>query len=113
MDIVNRHIVYCHIGIVYRRVDVVTCSSSHSATFRVTVNKSKPALYKVLIHCNSSQKQLYLSNEMSASVIKVGVVYMSIHVLRHWKEELAWAIDKWFQVISNKMLFKTVMWLRN
>ena len=38
----------------------------------------------------------------------------------HWsmcikalKEELAWAIDKQLQVTSNKMLFKTVLPLRN
>ena len=35
------------------------------------------------------------------------------HVLRHVKEELAWAIDKRFQVNSNKMLFKTVIPLKN
>ena len=29
------------------------------------------------------------------------------------KEELAWAIDKHLQVISNKMLFKIVIPLRN
>ena len=27
-------------------------------------------------------------------------------------KELCWAIDKWLQVISNKMLFKTAMPLR-
>ena len=29
------------------------------------------------------------------------------------KEELAWAIDKRLQVVNNKMLFKTVIPLRN
>ena len=29
------------------------------------------------------------------------------------KEELAWAIDKWLRVISNKMLFKAVIPLRS
>ena len=33
---------------------------------------------------------------------------MGVHILRHLKERLAWATDKWFQVISNIMLFKTV-----
>ena len=37
------------------------------------------------------------------SVIKVGVAYVNIHILRHLKEELAWAIDKCLQVISNIM----------
>ena len=38
---------------------------------------------------------------------------MNICVLRHLKEELAWAIDKQLQVVSNTMLFKTVIPLRN
>ena len=28
---------YCHIIIAYRRIDIVTCSSLHSTTFRATV----------------------------------------------------------------------------
>ena len=35
----------------------------------------------------------------------VGVVYVNMRVSRHLKTELAWAIDKQFQVTSNKMLF--------
>ena len=35
------------------------------------------------------------------------------NVLRSLKEELAWATDKWLQVISNIILFKTVIPLRN
>ena len=45
--------------------------------------------------------------------IKVGVAYMNICVLKWLKEELAWAIDKRLLVISNKMLFKRVVPLRN
>ena len=45
--------------------------------------------------------------------IKVGVAYMNVCVSKQLKEELAWAIDKWLRVISNKMLFKTVVPLRN
>ena len=48
----------------------------------------------------------------SASFIKVGVAYVNVHVLRHLKEELAWATDKWLWVISNTVLFKTVTPLR-
>ena len=33
----------------------------------------------------------------SASVIKVGVVYVNIHVSRYLKEELPWAIDNGFR----------------
>ena len=38
VEIVNHHIdiVYCHIVDVYRRIDVVTYSSSHSTTLRAT-----------------------------------------------------------------------------
>ena len=38
---------------------------------------------------------------------------MNIHVMKHLKEELAWAIDKRLQVIGNKMFFETVIPLRN
>ena len=37
----------------------------------------------------------------STSVIKVGVTYMGIHVLRCLNEELTWIIDKELQAISN------------
>ena len=43
------------------------------------------------------------------SVIKVGVAYVGVHILRHLKEDLAWAVDKQVQVITvynNIMLFK-------
>ena len=39
--------------------------------------------------------------------MKVGVVDVDIHVSSHLKEELAWAVDKWFRVIS------TIMYLKN
>ena len=44
---------------------------------------------------------------------KVGVASVNIHVSRRLKEELAWVIDKRLWVISNKILFKTVVPLRN
>ena len=39
------------------------------------------------------------------------MVYVGIRVLRHLKEELAWAIDRQFWVISNITLFETVIQL--
>ena len=30
----------------------------------------------------------------SSSVIRVGVAYVNVNVLRYFKEELAWAVDK-------------------
>ena len=38
---------------------------------------------------------------------------MNVRVSKCLKEELDWAKDKWLQVISNKMVFKTVIPLRN
>ena len=43
-------------------------------------------------------------------MIKVGVAYVNVCILR---EEVAWSIDKWLHVISNEVLFKTVIPLRN
>ena len=40
----------------------------------------------------------------SASVIRVGVAYMNVHVSRHLKEELSWPIDKQLWLIINTML---------
>ena len=37
---------------------------------------------------------------------------MNVCVSRSVKGELSWAIDKWPQVISNTMLFKTVIPLK-
>ena len=55
------------------------------------LNKSKLALCKAWIHFNS---QLHISNKTErASVIKVGMACVGVHVLRHIKEELAWATD--------------------
>ena len=38
---------------------------------------------------------------------------MNVRVLKGLKEELAWAIDKQLQLISNKILFKIIIPLRN
>ena len=43
----------------------------------------------------------------------VGMLYVNVHVSTHLKQELAWAIDKWLWLISNTMLFKTVIPLKN
>ena len=45
-------------------------------------------------------------------VVRVGVVYVNVHISRGLKEELAWAIDKRLQLIINIMLIKTVIPLR-
>ena len=39
----------------------------------------------------------------------MGVAYVNVRVSKSLKEELAWAIDKRLRVVSNKMLFKTVI----
>ena len=38
--------------------------------------------------------------------MKAGVVDINVRVSSHFKEELAWAVDKWLRVISTMMLFK-------
>ena len=56
---------------------------------------------------------LYLSNtRQSALVIMVGVAYVNVCIVRHLKEELAWAMDKRLWLIINAILFKTVIPLR-
>ena len=42
----------------------------------------------------------------SASVIRVGVVDVGVHISIHVKEEMTWAVDKWLRIISSIMLFK-------
>ena len=37
---------------------------------------------------------------------------MNVHTLGYLKEELPWPIDKWLQLISNVMLFKTFIPLK-
>ena len=49
----------------------------------------------------------------SASVIRVGVANVNMHVSRHLKEELAWAIDKPLQLIINTILFKNSYTTKN
>ena len=42
----------------------------------------------------------YVSNRMNHLNYKVSVVYMGVvYILRHFKEEVAWATDKCLQVI--------------
>ena len=41
------------------------------------------------------------------------MAYVNLRISRRLKEELAWVIDKRLRAISNKMLFNTVVPLRN
>ena len=43
----------------------------------------------------------------------MGVAYVKVLESKSLKEEMAWAIDKLLRVVNNKMLFKTVIPLRN
>ena len=49
----------------------------------------------------------------SSSVIKVGVVCINVHILRHLLKELAIAVDTWLHIISYIILFITVYHLKN
>ena len=70
-------------------------------------------LHKLLLHFYNHLKQLYISSKTGSSVIKVSVAYVYVPISRCLKQELAWATDKLLWVISNIMLFKTVIPLRN
>ena len=76
-------------------------------------NKSKLLLYKPLLCLYSHLKQPYISNKTKRFSHKGGWVCVGVHVSKRLEEELAWATYKRFQVISNIMLFKTVISLRN
>ena len=43
----------------------------------------------------------------------MGVAYVNVHLSRHVKEELAWAVDKWLQVISNTNVIKNSYTTKN
>ena len=71
-----------------------------------------PNLIRVSYHCiscyfhiNSCLKQLYISSKTEHFSYNGGC---GIHVLRCLIGELAWAVNKRLQFISNKMLPKTV-----
>ena len=74
---------------------------------------------RIEMHCRSQPNksyfysQLYISNKMERLSYKgVCGVCGSTHI-EAFKEEVAWATDKRLRVISNIMLFKTVIPLRN
>ena len=54
-----------------------------------------------------------MSNKTERFIYKGGCVVRGRTSIKVIKEELAWAIDKWLQVISNIMFFKSVIPLRN
>ena len=82
-------------------------------TCRSQPNKSKLALYNPLLHFYSHIKQLYISNKTERFSYKGGCVVCGSTHIKAFKEELAWATHKWFWLISNIMLFITVVPLRN
>ena len=92
------------VGIVMRR------GLRIEARHRNQTNKSKLALYKPLLRLYSHLKQPPISNKTKHFGYKGGCgVCVGVHVSRHLKEELAWATYRWLQVLSNIMLFKTVI----
>ena len=72
-------------------------------------NESKLALYKPLLHLYSHLTHLYISIKTKRFIIQVYVVCVGIHMSRHLKEWLVLATDKCLRVISNIMVFKTVI----
>ena len=89
------------VGIVSRRgLRIEACRRNQT-------NKSKLALYKPLLCLYSHLKQPPISNKMKQFSYKGGC---GVH---GYLKELAWATYKQVHVISNIILFKTVMPLRN
>ena len=74
-------------------------------------NKSKLALYKPLLRLYSHLKQPPISNKAKRFNYKGGYGVRSR--IKALKEELALATYRRLWVISNRMLFKTVIPLRN
>ena len=88
------------VGIVSRRDFTI------EARYRNQGNRSTLVLYN---YVNGCLKQLYISNKTEHFSYKVDVVW---HVSKHLKEELAWATVKRLWVVSNVMLFNTVISVR-
>ena len=82
-------------------------------TCRSQPNKSKLALYKPLLNFYSHLKQLYINNKTERFSHKGGCGVCGSTHIKAFKEEVAWATDRRLRVISNIMLFKTVILLRN
>ena len=109
-DWLNKYYSFCMtaiVGIVSRRGLTIEACRRNQA------NKSKLVLYKPLLCLYSHLKQPYISNRTKRFSFKGGRGMHGCTRIKVFKEELAWATYKWLRVISNIMLFKTVIPLRN
>ena len=70
-------------------------------TCRSQPNKSKLALYKPLLNFYSHLKQLYINNKTERFSHKGGCGVCGSTHIKAFKEEVAWATDRWLPVISN------------
>ena len=95
------------VGIVSR------CGLRIEARHKNQPNKSKLPLYKPLLHLCSHLKQPYISNKTKRFSHKGGCGVHGRMCIEVLKEELTWATYKRFQIISNIMLFETVIPLKN
>ena len=59
-----------------------------------------------LFHCSNHLKSCNEVTRRGASVIKVGVVGVGVHVSSHVKEQMTSGIDKRLSIIGSIMLFK-------
>ena len=80
---------------------------------KLSLYKPLLCLYKPLLCLYSHLKQLYISNRTKHFSYKGGRGMCGHTRIEAFKEELAWATYKRLRVISNIMLFKTVIPLRN
>ena len=110
-DWLNKYYSFCMaaiVGIVSRRRGLRI-----EARRRNQPNKSKLALYKPLLRLYSHLKQPPISNKTKRFSYKGGCGGRGRSRIEALKEELAWATYRRLRVISNIMLFKTIIPLRN
>ena len=106
-DWLNKYYSFCMAAI-------VSIASRHGLRIEMCCrNQSKLALYNPLLCLYSLLKQPYISNKTKHFSYKGRCGVRGVHISRHLKEELAWATYKRLLFISNIMLFKTVIPLRN
>ena len=83
------------------------------ACHRNQANKSKLALHKPLLCLYSHLKHPYISNRTKRFSYKGGHGMRGRKRIEAFKRKAAWATYKRLRVISDIMLFKTVLPLRN
>ena len=91
------------------RVTLSTTMTMNNNLWFLYTHAPVSILHQLLYTRDLLHNDQYSKCHYSASIINVSVSYVNVRILRHLKQEVAWAIDKWLRVISNTMLVKTVI----